>query len=434
MNESLTPQELLYMYLDGECTPEQVDVLFGALAKDPALQTEFDEAFAVQKALEEDTSKTGIPFQTTQSIFQRAGVSFIPSSEIASSVTIASTEIVKNSLLQTIVSFINSNYIAISISTLLTLVTGVELQKDKGVSDSNAIKKEKSHSNNKETNNEITKSTFEDSKPITNENSLKVDTDLLLNKEYGISQKFRESKTIQKFTFVQQNDSRISEKVLDIRIDSVTPEITIPSVYISPTLRNEYKENDRAVEESILHTPIKKQSKFLQFFPLEPTMLSIQLRSMTGISNFPNRTNTENPLNNIGTTVLIALNKNHSLGLEISQESFAHFALETQRITNFTTSPLFIPKETILWTGAAYQYTLDPLIDVGSIQPFVRTTIGASAIGGLSKVIVGVQVPIVSGLFSTLGIEGSLFLLNNSSSINTSQKISVSYSLGWSFR
>jgi hypothetical protein len=87
-----------------------------------------------------------------------------------------------------------------------------------------------------------------------------------------------------------------------------------------------------------------------------------------------------------------------------------------------------------MWTGASYQYSFDPIQSFGDVQPFVRTTAGASAIGGVSKTILGVQVPITNSVFSTVGFEGSLFFINNVSSINASQKLSVTYSLGWNIR
>jgi hypothetical protein len=208
----------------------------------------------------------------------------------------------------------------------------------------------------------------------------------------------------------------------------------IPSVQIFPSLRNEYKENDRPIIESLQQLPLKNSSRMFQLLVNEPILLSIQLRSMNSIVNLPSRSSTESFTQNFGTTVLIAFNKNHSVGLEISQETFPHYALETQRIQNFTTAPLFTAKETIMWTGASYQYSFDPIQSFGDVQPFVRTTAGASAIGGVSKTILGVQVPITTSVFSTVGFEGSLFFINNVSSINTSQKLSVTYSLGWNIR
>jgi hypothetical protein len=444
MNESLTPQELLYMYLDGECSPEQVDILFSAMATNPELQREFDEAVAFQQKLEEDKSKSVIPFNVTQSVFQKIGASIIPSSEIVSSATVATTNVVSNTVFQSIWSFITTNSVSIGISAALTLITGIEYSHKNIDSVQNATKtsenlpyatssKSKDVSSSKITKETLKETTVGNNEvPSESKSSVQrntIQSTAIESRNNGSSNKSKNSLGSSKqqqpaFTILTPNANDITE--------STIPQTTVPSVLVFPSLRNEYKEDDRAVVESLQQLPLNKRSTLIPV--IEPLMLSIQLRSMNGISNFPDRNVSETFANNLGTVVLIALNKNHSIGLEISQETFPHYALETQRIQNFTTAPLFVPKETIMWTGATYQYSFDAMESVGSISPFVRTTLGASSVGGLSKTILGIQVPITNSVFSTLGLEGSMFLINNASTINASQKIGITYSLGWNFK
>lgn len=445
MNESLTPQELLYMYLDGECSPEQVEILFSAMATNPELQREFDEAVAFQQTLDEDKSKSVIPFTVTQSVFQRIGASIIPSSEIASSASMATTNVVSNSLFQTIWTFITNNSISIGISAALTLITGVENSHKNIDSIQNVTKtsenlpfastsKTKDVSSS-ETTKESIKETSVENKEVPSESKTSVQRSNIQNTVI----ESRNNSSTNKIKNSSGSLKQQQQPAIDMLIpntnditESTIPQTSVPSVLVFPSLRNEYKEDDRAVVESLQQLPLNKRSKIIPV--IEPLMLSIQLRSMNGISNFPDRNVSETFANNIGTVILIALNKNHSIGLEISQETFPHFALETQRIQNFTTAPMFVSKETIMWTGASYQYSFDAIESVGSISPFVRTTLGASSVGGLSKTILGIQVPITNSVFSTLGLEGSMFLINNASTINTSQKIGITYSLGWNFK
>jgi hypothetical protein len=429
MNESLTPQELLYMYLDGECTPEQVDILFEAMSTNSELKKEFDEAVAFQQVLDEDKSKSAVPFSVTNSIFQRIGASIIPSSEIASTATVATTQSISTSVLQTVWTFITHNSVALGISALLTLITGVEPSKKIPVT------------NQSSSNQAITQSSVENNEDISSLQNDKDKNSKEAQTTDNISSKAKEFFSYQTKT----NSNRISQfenytipernflNTISMNDGNVTQSL-IPSVNIFPSLRNEYKEDDRPIIESLQQLPVKNTARMFQLISNEPLLLSIQLRSMNSIANFPIRSISETFSQNFGTTVLISLNKNHSVGLEISQETFPHFALETQRIQNFTTAPLFTAKETIMWTGATYQYSFDPVESFGDVQPFVRTTAGASAIGGVSKTILGLQVPITSSVFSTVGVEGSLFFINNVSSINASQKISLTYSLGWNIR
>ncbi|MBL8005569.1 MAG: hypothetical protein JNL36_10780 [Candidatus Kapabacteria bacterium] len=429
MNESLTPQELLYMYLDGECTPEQVAILFEAMAIDSELQKEFDEAVAFQQTLDEDKSKSVVPFSVTNSIFQRIGASIIPSSEIASTATVATTQTVSTSVLQAIWSFITNNSLVVGISALLTLVTGIESSKNvpayKPTSSSQAVAP--TTTQNKEGSSPLQNNNGTDSEVMQS----KENTPSITNESIPVQKKITSNRVVQ---FEKKKLPEFADQYTLPIIETNDNQSLIPSVQIFPSLRNEYKEDDRLIIESLQQIPIKNSSRMFQLLVNEPLSLSIQLRSMNSIVNLPSRSSTESFTQNFGTTVLIALNKNHSIGLEISQETFPHFALETQRIQNFTTAPLFTAKETIMWTGASYQYSFDPIQSFGDVQPFVRTTAGASAIGGVSKTILGVQVPITNSVFSTVGFEGSLFFINNVSSINASQKLSVTYSLGWNIR
>jgi len=427
MNESLTPQELLYLYLDGECTPEQVTMLFEAMSTDSELKKEFDEAVAFQQTLEEDKSKSAVPFSVTNTIFQRIGASIIPSSEIASTATVATTQSVSTSVFQAIWTFITNNSIVFGISALLTLITGVEPSKKLPES------KAQNHSSEQTIpSKNIDKSNTELEKT---KNPLDVQSTSIPSSQKNFTKQNQKEGNTNSSALIKVKEAPFSKTQNKIPIvDFVDTQTNIASVQIFPSLRKVYAEDDRPIIESFQQLPIKNSSRIFQFLTSDPLLLSIQLRSMNSIVNIPSRIVSETFTQNFGTAILITISKNHSIGLEISQETFPHYALETQRIQNFTTAPLFAAKETIMWTGATYQYSFDPIQSVGDVQPFIRTTAGASAIGGVSKAIVGLQVPITTSVFSTVGLESSLFFLNNASTINTSQKISLTYSLGWNIR
>lgn len=429
MNESLTPQELLYMYLDGECTPEQVAMLFEAMSTDSELKKEFDEAVAFQQTLEEDKSKSAVPFSVTNTIFQRIGASLIPSSEIASTATVATTQSVSTSVFQAVWTFITNNSIVFGISALLTLITGVEPSNKATITKQPLSNQAVTPltTQNKEDSSPLQNNNGKDSKALqAKENTASITNESIPNQKKTNSHQIFQFENNELQEFAHPNTLPANETNED--------KTSIPSVQIFPSLRKEYTEDDKPIIESLQQLPIQNSAKMFQLLVNEPLLLSIQLRSMNSIVNIPSRIASETFTQNFGTTVLIAISKNHSIGLEISQETFPHFALETQRIQNFTTAPLFVAKETIMWTGASYQYSLDPIQSFGDVQPFVRTTAGASAIGGVSKTILGVQVPITTSVFSTVGFEGSLFFINNVSSINASQKLGITYSLGWNIR
>ena len=65
--------ELVYLFVDGETTSSQEEILFNTLAGNPGLQQELQEAILIRSTLEQDCSALAVPPETTAAIFQKAG-------------------------------------------------------------------------------------------------------------------------------------------------------------------------------------------------------------------------------------------------------------------------------------------------------------------------------------------------------------------------
>jgi len=69
----LSLSELVYLFVDGETTSAQEQVLFSHLATDADLQAELQEAILIRSTLEQDCSALAVPPETTAAIFSKAG-------------------------------------------------------------------------------------------------------------------------------------------------------------------------------------------------------------------------------------------------------------------------------------------------------------------------------------------------------------------------
>lgn len=71
--QSWTPSELIYLFVDGEADDVQKHLLFTALANDAALQAEFSDALRIGAAIEEAKLEERPPQHVTAALFEKAG-------------------------------------------------------------------------------------------------------------------------------------------------------------------------------------------------------------------------------------------------------------------------------------------------------------------------------------------------------------------------
>ncbi|HET9136645.1 MAG TPA: hypothetical protein VFO76_08405 [Candidatus Kapabacteria bacterium] len=74
MSEPLTHSDLIYLFVDGEATPAERSKLYEALANNPELQSEFEDAMRMKEAVEREVTTAIPPPSLTEALFLRAGV------------------------------------------------------------------------------------------------------------------------------------------------------------------------------------------------------------------------------------------------------------------------------------------------------------------------------------------------------------------------
>lgn len=66
--------ELIYLYLDGEATPEEQQELFEALSRDEELQREFRQAIELYRAIDYERAATTVPAEIKDAVYAAIGI------------------------------------------------------------------------------------------------------------------------------------------------------------------------------------------------------------------------------------------------------------------------------------------------------------------------------------------------------------------------
>ncbi len=74
MSEQLSHSDLIYLFVDGEASTAERAKLYEAMAHDPVLQREFEDAMRMKAAVDREVTAALPPTSLTESLFMRAGV------------------------------------------------------------------------------------------------------------------------------------------------------------------------------------------------------------------------------------------------------------------------------------------------------------------------------------------------------------------------
>ncbi len=74
--DQLSASELIYVYLDGEATPLQQELLFSHLAHNQELQQEFTDALSIGKAFRQERTSSKPPLYLSSRVFADAGIPY----------------------------------------------------------------------------------------------------------------------------------------------------------------------------------------------------------------------------------------------------------------------------------------------------------------------------------------------------------------------
>ncbi|MBK9249264.1 MAG: hypothetical protein IPM69_14400 [Ignavibacteria bacterium] len=396
-NYHYTPSELIDLALDCELDTSQATTLFELLSRDNSLQVEFRQAVAIRRALSNDVIASIPSLEFTNNLFQRAGVE-LPV-EATSSIT-AQSGLKWSSLAGTAIVFLG---IGLIISLLLNRFYDVQTKL------SNFpvflpkiytmyVGKEK------------TLTSYNNSRLLNNtENTLSP----FHTPTYHHIQKASKGTTDGITILSENNETEQSVGPASVEISTIVPQSKLKT--ISNKIIGVKEELSRLLMIDYSKISEDKSNTSLNI----DKGISLQIRGIFGGMLFNNQSSVvpSPPLmNNLGVTLKYDLNENHTIGIEVGQESFPSM-IETS-------DGRLQPTSTIAWTGIIYQYSLPKINKLGNLRPFIQTVSGGTGFGPIAKGIIGVSLPIKNKMSFFTAAEGTVMGYRYHSNWYSAQKIS----------
>lgn len=131
---------------------------------------------------------------------------------------------------------------------------------------------------------------------------------------------------------------------------------------------------------------------------------------------------------NVGLGLLYQLSDNHAVGVEMGSEVFP---MSFQGNINGQTIR-YQQQPQSMWAGAAYRYTLSPLGSSG-FAPFGQVFLGGTSFGPLGRLTAGLQYSPSGPLSFILGVEGMAMAYEFNSAWFTSSKLGLTYGVAVRF-
>ncbi len=208
-----------------------------------------------------------------------------------------------------------------------------------------------------------------------------------------------------------------------------TERTEMPAVAMQPaqrvTLTNAMTLSQSADQRVIQPTALQSISMRSMMFPA----FIVQMRGMSTSSlvdvNAPAQSTW---YENVGLGLLYQLSDNHAVGVEMGSEVFP---MSFQGTVNGQTIK-YQQQPQSMWAGAAYRYTLSPLGSSG-FAPFGQILLGGTSFGPLGRMTAGFQYSPAGPLSFMLGVEGTAMAYQFNSAWFTSSKLGLTYGVAVRF-
>lgn len=208
-----------------------------------------------------------------------------------------------------------------------------------------------------------------------------------------------------------------------------TERTEMPAVAMQPaqrvTLTNAMTLSQSADQRVIQPTALQPISMRSMMFPA----FIVQMRGMSTSSlvdvNAPAQSTW---YENVGLGLLYQLSDNHAVGVEMGSEVFP---MSFQGTVNGQTIK-YQQQPQSMWAGAAYRYTLSPLGSSG-FAPFGQILLGGTSFGPLGRMTAGFQYSPAGPLSFMLGVEGTAMAYQFNSAWFTSSKLGLTYGVAVRF-
>ncbi|MBM2815669.1 MAG: hypothetical protein HW421_2431 [Ignavibacteria bacterium] len=133
----------------------------------------------------------------------------------------------------------------------------------------------------------------------------------------------------------------------------------------------------------------------------------------------------EPTLNNLALSLMYFINPNHAFGIEIGQENIEQQFTGMDGNKEITWTQNYLA----FWTGGLYQFSFDPIENLGDIIPFTKIFLGGTRVGPYAKTSFGFRLPLSENVAIMSGLEYSyLYYQFQGKNFNT-QKFGATYGL-----
>lgn len=405
----LSLSELVYLFVDGETTSAQEQVLFSHLATDADLQAELQEAILIRSTLEQDCSALAVPPETTAAIFSKAGFA-LPGTTIGWSMgnVIGST-------VQTLQSIALPSLFALG-GAALTAFYFMHTMPQSQEAELLALQGQFSSQSSESA---VLVSNVESLGGI---HSLHSDgTSKQVQREYPkalYSSASVSNQSANGFDGMEQKDAapfadaKQSEKVMDesaIAIEQAqSMTMGAPLLFSSfPTINS---------RDAISHKTLA------EFGKVGERQWIIAARGLMTMNTMPagNTSTSDEHLSDIAVSVGYALNPQTVIGLEGGRQNIRYYTFENGKGDNATLHT------SMDWAGGFMRRQFHEL-GFGELTPFAHVHIGGTLSGPSGRCITGLQWQPDSRISLSAGIEGSAFLYQNSGTWYSMRTLGLTY-------
>ncbi len=406
--------ELVYLFVDGETTSAQEEILFNNLAGNPDLQQELQEAILIRSTLEQDCSALAVPPETTAAIFHKAGFALPGASAGLSIGTIFGSTV---ELLRSIALPIAFSIGGAAIATVYFLSQSQNPDEMESLTKRNSTLSSITNSSQILTSNaDITNVLIEDERPKRAKSSIA--DNFSVNKLQTESHNDFDHVVAQDITVNEPETVSTEEKTQTISSISNSP-------YKNVNFNTKIHDNS-PVSHAIPTQSLISKDKFLDMAEKQPITLS--LRGLMNMSTLPSfgKSTTNEEFTDLAVSLGYALSDNITIGIEGGRQSLRYYTFENGKNENATLN------STITWAGAYYRQVF-PSLSVSQISPFGQVTLGGTFSGPSGRFLTGLRWQPDSRVSLSAGVEGSAFLYQNSSQWYSLRSLGLMYQIDVNF-
>lgn len=417
-DDTFSPSELIYLYLDGEADAAQHAVLFAALAHDPELQTEFQDALQMRLSLATEVRQTLPPPALKESLLQKAtsvsqsaaqagvGTTVAPAASGTASGMFAAVQSVLVPLLSAA-----AGVLLVTKSILSPIHSPVEPTGSVVAS----VRQEPQGGH----------SLVPDSFTAPDQSEVVEDkgaTSLLRTTGPVSVQRTMRTESAPSRNGTAQNDTSAEEKLPDT---DLAMQEEFPSVLLAAPLAARYRMTTETDRQMPAITLLQQPSLFTETG--DAHSWTVYGRGIVGVRLFPWRPmeSTGDAAGNIAIGILYGFNKEFAAGIEAGRETLPLYVV--------TEGGILDQRPTIQWAGVTGRYVPENFTLPGNIQPFVTGIVGATGFGPIAKSILGVRWQPDAHIGLALGVEGTAMFYRYQQQWFSTQKIGISYGVDVQF-